>query len=53
MSRRGRGVSERVLATIRRTAAMPPTIKQLEEELGISGRRLGDMINVLVERARS
>ena len=50
MSDEDEGLSERVLATIRRTAAMPPTIKQLEEELGISGRRLGDMINVLVER---
>jgi selenocysteine-specific elongation factor len=50
MSDEDEALSERVLASIRRTAAMPPTFKQLEEELGISGRRLIDVVNVLVER---
>lgn len=50
MSDEDEALSERVLVSIRRTATMPPTFKQLEDELGISGRRLADVINVLVER---
>jgi selenocysteine-specific elongation factor len=43
-------LAERVCAAIRRAAAMPPTFKQLEDELGVPTRRITDVIAVLGER---
>jgi selenocysteine-specific elongation factor len=43
-------LAERVCAAIRSAAAMPPTFKQLEDDLGVPPRRIADVIAVLGER---
>jgi len=46
----GEADAQRVLETVRGAGVMPPTLKQLQDDLGLSASRVAEIVGVLQER---